>query len=241
MVESKQVRIKRPDSSIDLSEYCETENGIETVTKSSSFQSLCSKEKIKEGMRVLFANPVLPNINLTFEQTGMEQTFKAQLTQGIIMKSENGDFLIFTIVKGISSQNFLKFIGRFARANYDSTLKTVIAKTIEQHISGANVRIITSEEYAYFFNGSLLFVDYLFKNIGNSQIFIGRKVAINPETKVLHDLMFKPQILSPEKGYVGICIIPNVARCIIKPCKQIKTEQSMTYSISPYKYYIEML
>ncbi|MBQ9279618.1 MAG: hypothetical protein IJ215_01025 [Clostridia bacterium] len=237
MAESKQTRIKRPDSSIDTSEFQETQEDISKINgKKGSFQTLCNQKMVKEGMRVVFKNKELPEVPLTYEQTGQEQTWKAKLAPGIIVKGEEGDFAIFTTVTALEDE--LKFRGRFARTNYERTLTNEIVKAIEKHLLGIHVEIVTGKEYVYYFNENMFFVDYFFRYSLRRNIFLKDWCFIDSYSKTLRNLRFNPLQVDFNSGDVGIRLIPNQAKCEIMTARQVETTKPMTFLLGPYQHYI---
>ena len=245
MSEEQATRIRRPSSSINVSDVAnELDKASLVHRKAGAFDELCQKGLVKPGMIVTFAQRFLPNINLSHEPTGIEQKYRSTLVRGIVIKSISGKLAVFTILGNVEANNELSFIGRFGRVNYTSTLNNIIAPEVSNFLSGSRVSVLTDEEYVYCFNKSLFFANYLRylqKSEGLQVLFLNNSKAILKGFDVCNLLdKYNYCVTYGVSGDVAICIEPHNIPCSLKLCKPVKVHDAFSYEFSPYSKYLEL-
>jgi len=200
-------------------------------------------------MPVLFKDCSYGPIELGEEMTGKEQQVLCELTKGILVKIEDEELGIFTVLR-LTSDNGLILKGRYGRANAVETVE-YIAKGVSKKIRNCNPTLLSTGEFLLFCQDNNLVADYFLEAPRNAIEYVvstDKDGALEKLSTVLslHDKKVNRRIKIDPGGKeysihnIGIVIVGRDLECFLKESKEKTINHLCTFEENPHKMHVEI-
>lgn len=133
-----------------------------------TYAEAVEKKLLQPGMTVRFEEKNSVSVKLTHEMTGEEEmSMSFRLKDGILCQNEEGLFEVVTHLE-VRGNAYLKFKGRFARANFSSTIRHILESVLNLKANVYNISKLQKDCEA-----SELFAEYmLLSNIQYKSLYV---------------------------------------------------------------------
>lgn len=230
----------------------EGQDELETVSSKSNvkpepgvmtFGEANAKGLLKTGMAVIFKDCVYGPIELEQEMTGKEQQVQCELIKGIVVKRNDEQLAIFTVLR-LTSKDGLILKGRYGRANGLETVKN-LAKSVEKKIKNCNSSLLSTKEFVDFCQDNPFVVNYFREavfRLWNAVFTNKRGLLENIHADALQNsgIRINPGYEEHQIHNIGIIIEGRDLECMLKKSKAITINHLHTFQESPHEMHVEI-